>query len=333
MTDKPHDGIFRKMLSVPATARQILEALLPAEMLAQIDWKTFEMPKIAGINENLSETREDVLYRAKLMENDILFYYLLEHQTDSDRMMPWRILKQTLLIWDEHIANAKKGKKLPLVVPVVVYAGSPEWNYPRRLLDMIEIPDEYRAWAKEFAVDCGIVWLELQRKGAEHCATGPLGRSLLMALQEVQRHKPLDYSDVLNILKELLKGEEQDDVFRLVDYLWNYLLRHSELQKQQIESIVEAVADASPRINTEETKEKLMSTADMLIQEGLEKGRTEGRIGALQADVIEVLEIRFDRVPEGLCEAIQEIQDGAHLRRLLRAAIKAPSIEAFTESL
>jgi predicted transposase YdaD len=66
MTDKPHDRIFRKMLSVPSAVRQILEGLLPADLLAQIDWNTFEMPKIAGINEKLSETREDVLYRAKL---------------------------------------------------------------------------------------------------------------------------------------------------------------------------------------------------------------------------------------------------------------------------
>jgi hypothetical protein len=65
----------------------------------------------------------------------------------------------------------------------------------------------------------------------------------------------------------------------------------------------------------------------------LEEGRQKGRIGTLQADVIEVLEIRFDRVPEGLCEAIRAIGDETHLRRLLRAAIKAPSIEAFTESL
>jgi predicted transposase YdaD len=71
-----------------------------------------------------------------------------------------------------------------------------------------------------------------------------------------------------------------------MDYLWNYLLRHSELQQKQIESIVETVADANPSINTQETKEKLMSTADMLIQkgrkEGQQKGRQEGRQEGLQ---------------------------------------------------
>jgi hypothetical protein len=63
------------------------------------------------------------------------------------------------------------------------------------------------------------------------------------------------------------------------------------------------------------------------------EGRNEGRIGTLQESVIDALEIHFDRVPEGLKEAIHEIQDEAHLRNLLRSAIKAPSIEAFAESL
>jgi hypothetical protein len=72
---------------------------------------------------------------------------------------------------------------------------------------------------------------------------------------------------------------------------------------------------------------------ELALEEGLQKGRNEGRIGTLQTDVIENLETCFDRVPEGLREAIRAIGDETHLRRLLRAAIKAPSIEAFTESL
>jgi hypothetical protein len=63
------------------------------------------------------------------------------------------------------------------------------------------------------------------------------------------------------------------------------------------------------------------------------EGRNEGRIGTLQEAVIDALEIHFDRVPEGLKEAVEEIQDEAHLRQLHKAAIKAPSIEAFAESL
>ena len=44
-----------------------------------------------------------------------------------------------------------------------------------------------------------------------------------------------------------------------------------------------------------------MSTADILRQEGEQRGQ----IIARQQDVIEALEIRFDRVPDGLREEIR----------------------------
>ena len=52
-----------------------------------------------------------------------------------------------------------------------------------------------------------------------------------------------------------------------------------------------------------------MSTADILRQEG----RQEGGILAQQQAVVEALEIRFDRVPDGLREEIGHIVDSARL--------------------
>ena len=54
---------------------------------------------------------------------------------------------------------------------------------------------------------------------------------------------------------------------------------------------------------------------------------------ALQDDIVEVLAIRFDRVPEGLKEAICEIADEPRLRRLHKAALQAGSIEDFATAL
>ena len=44
--------------------------------------------------------------------------------------------------------------------------------------------------------------------------------------------------------------------------------------------------------------------------------------------MVEVLEVRFDRVPDGLKEAVQAILDQTMLRSLLRAAIKSTGVEA-----
>jgi hypothetical protein len=80
-----------------------------------------------------------------------------------------------------------------------------------------------------------------------------------------------------------------------------------------------------------------MSTADILRQEGRQegeqRGEPRGQIIARQQDVIEALEIRFDRVPDGLREEIGHIVDSAPLHGLHRAAIRCADLESFVKDL
>ena len=69
------------------------------------------------------------------------------------------------------------------------------------------------------------------------------------------------------------------------------------------------------------------------LSQGLSQGRSQGRLLTLQEDVIEVLAVRFDTVPEGLSEAIREITEESRLRTLHKAALRATSLEDFACSL
>jgi predicted transposase YdaD len=66
---------------------------------------------------------------------------------------------------------------------------------------------------------------------------------------------------------------------------------------------------------------------------GRQEGRQEGLIFSKQQDVLGALEIRFERVPEGLREEIELITDTARLQSLLRAAITSADIESFAAEL
>ena len=80
-----------------------------------------------------------------------------------------------------------------------------------------------------------------------------------------------------------------------------------------------------------------MSLAEQFRQEGIRKGRQQGRqeglVRANQAAILEALEIRFNRVPEGLREEIELIADTAKLQTLLRAAIRSATLESFVAEL
>ena len=84
-----------------------------------------------------------------------------------------------------------------------------------------------------------------------------------------------------------------------------------------------------------------MSLAEQFRQEGIRKGRQQGRqegrqeglIFSQQQAILEALEIRFQRVPDGLREEIETIIDAKKLTHLLRAAIISSDLESFAVEL
>ena len=83
-----------------------------------------------------------------------------------------------------------------------------------------------------------------------------------------------------------------------------------------------------------------MSLAEQFRQEGREETlslaeqfRQEGLIFSKQQDILEALEIRFQRVPDGLREEIEAIIDTKKLTHLHRAAITSADIESFAVEL
>ena len=70
-----------------------------------------------------------------------------------------------------------------------------------------------------------------------------------------------------------------------------------------------------------------------LEQQFRQEGRQEGQIFSKQQAVMEVLETRFEQVPEGLREFIENIDDLPKLTQLLASAARCPDLEAFAAAL
>jgi hypothetical protein len=66
------------------------------------------------------------------------------------------------------------------------------------------------------------------------------------------------------------------------------------------------------------------------LQEGRYAGREEGYTGEAHRSVIDVLEVRFDSVPDGLVEKIRHELNLEKLRNLRISALKAATLEDFT---
>jgi hypothetical protein len=61
--------------------------------------------------------------------------------------------------------------------------------------------------------------------------------------------------------------------------------------------------------------------------------KEEGKVETARESVIEVLEVRFEQIPNSILEAINGINDVSVLKTLLRSAIAIPSVDAFIQIL
>ncbi|MFM8765812.1 MAG: Rpn family recombination-promoting nuclease/putative transposase [Spartobacteria bacterium] len=316
-----HDRLFRHAMSLPLVARQFLETWMPKEFLNLVEWSTLRVEKISGISEPLMERREDILYRIDIAGRAACFYLLFEHQSRPLRIMPLRVFEYTGLIWQNHRGDIESGRNLPLVIPIVIYPGPGKWSASRRLRDLIETPAQISQWAEGFVPDCGFLVIELAGLPMEKLADGRLARAVLAALQN-ERAGRMNFAEVQRIVAEIFAEPERREALAIANHLWSYLLHHSELQSREVSEIVNST------IPTEQ-KENFMSTAETLRQEG----RQEGQIIAHQQAVLEALEIRFERVPEGLRDEIEIIRDPRRLHVLHRAAISCADLESFAKEL
>jgi hypothetical protein len=318
-----NDQLFRHALSIPEVVRQFLSAWLPAEFISLVDWGSLKIEKVSGINESLTERREDLVYSVNVAGAPVCFYILLEHQSAPDRFMPLRVVEYITLIWQNHRRSHGKTlhpqgtSNLPLVIPVVLYPGPGKWTTAKRLRDLIEIPESIASWASQFAPDAGFCTVELAGLPLEKLADGATARAVMTALQQ-ERSGLVRFEQVQEIIAEIFSDPQREVAKQVATHLWHYLLHHSELQSQQIQTIISEVVPTP--IQTQ-----FMSTADLLKQ--------EGEILAKQQDILEVLEIRFVSIPSGLRDVILEITDVAKLRELHRAAIQAADVETFSRSL
>ncbi|EBG0216008.1 Rpn family recombination-promoting nuclease/putative transposase, partial [Salmonella enterica subsp. enterica] len=138
-TPTPHDATFRQFLTQPDIARDFMEIHLPADLRAICVLSTLKLESGSFVEDDLRQYFSDILYSLKTTAGDGYIHVLIEHQSTPDKHMAFRLLRYAVAAMQRHL---KAGhKKLPLVIPVLFYAGkrSP-YPYSTRWLDEFDAP-------------------------------------------------------------------------------------------------------------------------------------------------------------------------------------------------
>jgi predicted transposase/invertase (TIGR01784 family) len=136
MTDKKssnhvaqaHDRFFKMAMMEKEVAREFFEKHLPGDLLSVVDLNKLEVQPGSYIDEHRQESIADMLFKTTIEKHEAYLYLVVDHQSKPDELMPFRVLKYICNIIAKHLKETG-NKKIPLVLPLVVYHGRQLWQY------------------------------------------------------------------------------------------------------------------------------------------------------------------------------------------------------------
>lgn len=252
-TSTPHDAVFKTYLSHPDTARDFLQLYLPETLLKVCDLRTLHLESGHFVEDDLRPFYADILYSLKTTAGDGYIYALIEHQSTPDRHMAFRLMRYAIAAMQRHLDAGHD--RLPLVIPVLFYHGlvSP---YPFSL-----------RWLDEFVAP--------ELAGHLYHGAFPLADITVIPDDEIATHQRMATLELLQ------KHIRQRDLAQLLDKLSELLLTGlaTESQVQALmHYLVQAGNTREPikfirelALRTPQHKETLMTIAEYLEQQGLER--------------------------------------------------------------
>ena len=309
---------------------------LPRKLARRIDWTSLTLVSGSFIDPEFAATSSDLLFTAKIDGQPAFLYILFEHQNQEDPLIGLRLLTYMVRIWNDYLRDNPGATKLPPILPLVLAQDNKPWKNSTRFADLIDIP-EGAGEMKKHIPDFEFQLVELFRMPFEKILGTPMGILTLRALKAEKLQA---------LLHDLVWDESL--LIQLPPFSFEMLMRYildRDLDKPAFRRRLKTLRNPKLSKNAmslaeqfrQEGREETRSLAEQFRQEGIRKGRQEGHqeglIFSKQQDILEALEIRFQRVPEGLREEIETIIDTKKLTHLHRAAITSADLESFAAEL
>ncbi|MCE3238509.1 MAG: Ytl2 [Gammaproteobacteria bacterium] len=186
-----HDEFFKNMMRYPAIAEDFFKQHLPANVLASLNLSSLKIENGSFVDETLSKYESDILFSVKRIDSDqkAFLYLLAEHQSESDELMPFRLISYMIQFLKLHVKQHKRHPlPLPLIYSVVVYNGKAIWSYDR---DFFSLFGDFSALARKTFFEPS-AFIDVCRLDEAALSTKHLSNLMLASLRLAQNRKALE---------------------------------------------------------------------------------------------------------------------------------------------
>ena len=197
----PHDAFFKFQFSSVDRARDFFETYLPKEALKFFQFDKMQAESSEFISEKLKKLLSDALFSVPIKGTDAYIYVLCEHQSTAQELMMFRFESYKIEIMKKHLD--KGNKKLPIILPVLLYQGEDNKVYPYSMdyFDCFEEPEiakelasyavqlvDLSAMSDQEIIDHGKVNLMFQLV-MKHARDRNFGKTLLKLIKDNPKFK------------------------------------------------------------------------------------------------------------------------------------------------
>jgi predicted transposase/invertase (TIGR01784 family) len=290
MLNNPHDTYFKYSLQDEKLAKQFIKHYLPEKITKQIKLDTLKPSRDTLIDQELKKSYTDMLFTVNLQnDHQCWIYCLFEHKSQAEKYVGLQLLKCSIKIWERH---RDEQEKLQVVIPIVIYHGKQEWEISQSFIDLFHKPTKD---LEQHVPNYKYLLYDLNK---EEVRGDEKLKLFTQALKIAYKR------DIMNYAEDLLRlAQYVSDAFFITTLL--YLINvNNELD-------IEKLVEVDKKLKTEKGG-VIMTTAERLIQEGIQKGIQEG----IQKGRIEGMKEKAIKVARKLLMKGMSIEEVAELTEL-----------------
>jgi predicted transposase YdaD len=271
----PHDALFKGVLGNPEHARGALQAVVPAMLADELDWRTLVHQPGSFVEPGLPGQHTDLLFSAEWRNgrDEAPVFFLFEHQSTlpEGSLMAFRLLRYKVRIWERWHAEHPRTHALPIIVPIVLYHGAPAWSVPRFFGDLLAMRAGMRSTIGPYLVEFSYLLDNLSELPDDHLrrrSMTALGRLAAVCFKygrqpDLVERLGRDWADVLREVAGAPQGQEA------MEQVLRYILEVNDehLDPEELKALLER--ELGPK-----AKEAIVTAAQRYIEQGRQQGES-----------------------------------------------------------
>lgn len=136
-----HDHSYRHLFARPELVESLVRELVAEPWVEDLDFSSLERVNATYVDSDLKKKEGDMVWKLRRRDgSEVIVYLLIEFQSRVERFMAVRLMSYVAALYLDLISRGElaPGRRLPLVIPLVVYNGAGRWRAPRQLSSLIE---------------------------------------------------------------------------------------------------------------------------------------------------------------------------------------------------